>query len=175
MTKPLAFIAAFFLGALAAQAQFVTYRFTDGSVIIHQVTDIRSTDFDGGNMRVFLWDGTMYEWSLTSLANYRFTDISTAAPEQGENLVPVLVYPNPASDEVWVTMITNGTGRTVVEVLDLRGGIVRTLLDGALTKGDHRLLWDSRNAHGDRVADGTYLIRVIHGPRIATHQLILQQ
>jgi hypothetical protein len=162
------------LCSVAAQAQFVTYRFTDGSVIVHSVTDIRSTDFDGGTMRVFLWEGTTYEWEISSLANYQFSGISTAVAEQGADLAPVLVYPNPASGEVRIGVTVSGSSAVEVDVVDLRGGLVRTVHRGVLPQGDHTLEWDGRDAHGQPAAAGTYLIRVVQGPRTAVHQLILQ-
>jgi hypothetical protein len=157
-----------------AKAQIVTYRFTDGSVVVHPVTDIRSTDFDGGTMRVFLWEGTTYEWELSSLANYQFSDISTGVPVEHFELAPVLVYPNPASGEVRIGVTVSGSSAVEVHVVDLRGGLVRTVHRGHLPEGEHTLEWDGRDAYGQPAAAGTYLIRVVQGPRTAVHQLILQ-
>ena len=158
----------------ASHAQVVTYRFTDGSVVVHPVTDVRSTDFEAGTMRVFLWDGTTYEWGLSSLANYQFSDISTEVPQQAEALAPVLVYPNPSSGEVRIGVTVSGSSEVVVEVMDLRGALVRTVHRGPLPDGARELVWDGRDAHGQPAAAGTYVIRVVQGPRTAIHQLILQ-
>lgn len=175
MTKPLIFTLVSVFGSLAAQGQFVIYRFTDGSEVIHPVTDVRSTDFEGDAMRVFLWDGTTYTWSLESLAHYQFTDISAAVPEQGAALAPVLVYPNPTSGEVRIGITVSGSSDVVVNVMDLRGSLVRTVHRGTLPKGARELVWDGRDAHGQPVADGNYLVRLAQGPRAATKQVIIQR
>jgi hypothetical protein len=174
MIRPLFLLGFGLLCTGVAQAQFVTYRFTDGSVVVHPVINVRSTDFEAGAMRVFLWDGTTYEWGLSSLANYQFGDISTEVPEQGPELTPVLVYPNPSSGEVRIGVTVSGSSEVVVEVMDLRGALVRTVHSGPLPDGARELVWDGHDTHGQPAAAGTYVIRVVQGPRTAVHQLILQ-
>jgi hypothetical protein len=174
MIRAILFPLAVALFSLDVSAQFVTYRFTDGSAVVHPVTDVRSTDFDAGTMRVFLWDGTTYEWGLSSLANYRFSDISTATTEQSVAFAPVLIYPNPAGGEVRIGIMASGSSDVVVDVMELRGALVRTVHRGPLPDGARELVWDGRDAHGQPAAAGTYVIRVVQGPRTAIHQLILQ-
>lgn len=161
--------------ALVSSAQNVTYHFTDGSTVTHAITDVRSTDFEGEDMRVFLWDGTTYTWSLGSLGNYRFTDISTEVLEGSMGLTPVHVFPNPSNGEVRIGIVADGSSEVEVTVLDLRGGLVSIVSKGPFPVGRQELVWDGRDARGQRVADGSYLVRVVQGPRVATHQLILQQ
>ena len=160
---------------LIAEAQYVTFRFTDGSLVSHAVTDVRSTDFEGAGMRVFLWDGTIYTWSISSLANYQFNDISTAVPTEAAVLAPLVVYPNPTSSEVYISIISGGASEVKLEVLDMHGGVVRSLHRGPLAQGPNQLVWDGRDAQGHPVADGNYLVRVVQGPRAATRQVILQR
>jgi hypothetical protein len=159
---------------LIAEAQYVTYRFTDGSLVSHAVTDVRSTDLVGADMRVFLWDGTIYTWSLSSLANYQFTDITTAVPTEAAVLAPLVVYPNPTSGEVHIGITARGGGDYYVEVLDPRGGVVHEVHVGPLSQGQNQLVWDGRDAQGRPVSNGNYLVRVVQGPRAIKRQVILQ-
>lgn len=156
-------------------AQSVFFHFTDGSTVSYPITDVRSTDFDGGNMRVFLWDGTMYSWSMSSLANYQFNDIITQAPNDAATLTPLEVFPNPTSGEVTIGFEVHGLGEVSLEVLDLRGALVRLVHRGKLPAGAQRLRWDGHDAKGQPVASGNYLCRVVQGPRAATKQVIVQR
>jgi hypothetical protein len=174
MIRPLFLLGFGLLCSLVAQAQFVTFRFTDGSVVVHPVTDIRSTDFDAGNLRVFLWDGTTYAWSISSLATYQFSDISTAAPAGADVLVPLNVYPNPSSGEVRIGFTSTSPGEARVEVLDAQGRVVRTVHQGPIPERSPELVWDGRDAQGSQVPGGGYLIRVLQGPRVALRQVIIQ-
>ncbi|MBS1940568.1 MAG: T9SS type A sorting domain-containing protein [Bacteroidetes bacterium] len=159
----------------ALSAQVVFFQFTDGSTVSYPITDVRSTDFDGGNMRVFLWDGTTYSWSMSSLANYQFNDISTQAPDDAAALTPLELFPNPTSGEVTIGFEVHGQGEVGVEVLDLRGALVRVVHRGTLPPGAQLLQWDGHDAKGQPVASGNYLCRVIQGPRAATKQVIVQR
>ncbi len=175
MVRSIPLLAATLLIAGISEAQYVTYRFTDGSVVSHAVTDVRSTDFAGTAMRVFLWDGTTYTWDLSSMANYQFSDISTVVPAQSTGLTPLLVHPNPTNGEVRIGITPSGTDDVQVLVLDLRGGEVRRVHQGPLPAGEHQLVWDGRDANGQPVADGNYVVRVVQGPRAATRQVIVQR
>ncbi len=175
MVRSIPLLAATLLMACISKAQSVTYRFTDGSVVSHAVTEVRSTDFAGTAMRVFLWDGTIYTWDLSSLAHYQFADISTAVPGGDQGLAPLLVHPNPTSGEVRIGLTSSGTDEVQVMVLDLRGGEVRRVHQGPLAAGAHQFVWDGRDAQGQPVADGNYLVRVVQGPRAATRQVIVQR
>ncbi len=141
----------------------------------HAVTDVRSTDLEGADMRVFLWDGTIYTWSISSLANYQFNDISTAVPTEAAVLAPLVVYPNPTSGEVRISIMSGGASEVQLEVLDPRGGVLRSIRHSLTPKGPHELVWDGRDAQGRPVADGNYLVRVVQGPRAATRQVILHR
>jgi photosystem II stability/assembly factor-like uncharacterized protein len=51
------------------------------------------------------------------------------------------------------------TPRTVrVRVLDLRGAVVRTLVDGVQPAGRHRIDWDGRDGSGHALANGVYWV-----------------
>jgi flagellar hook assembly protein FlgD len=44
-------------------------------------------------------------------------------------------------------------------LFDVTGRRVRTLIDGGLPAGAHRLIWDGRNSTGESVASGVYFLR----------------
>ena len=159
----------------ALSAQTVFFNFTDGSTVSYPITDVRSTDFEGGNMRVFLWDGTSYSWSMSSLANYQFNASATGVQEATTALTPLELFPNPTSGEVTIGFEVHGDGEVSVEVLDLRGALVRVVHRGKLPSGSQRLRWDGHDAKGQPVASGNYLCRVVQGPRSATKQVIVQR
>ena len=49
-------------------------------------------------------------------------------------------------------------GRVRVEVIDLQGRVVRTLMEAQAEAGDHLAAWDGTDASGRRVAGGVYMI-----------------
>lgn len=67
------------------------------------------------------------------------------------------VYPNPANPATIVEYEVADGARVNLRVVDLRGRVVRTLVDGWRPAGTHRARWDGRDGQGRSVASGRYL------------------
>lgn len=88
----------------------------------------------------------------SSLVVLRYNnDLSTTAPALSAG-TPLTLWPNPATDRVWIT--GDAAGSLQVEVLDGAGRLVR---NPALSGQQAR----SFDIHG--LADGRYLLRCVHG------------
>lgn len=81
--------------------------------------------------------------------------------------------PNPFNPlvEIWFDMPARGEAR--VEILDLRGRLVRTLLAGACEAGRQACAWDGRDGRGAAVGSGVYVYRVRADGRSATGKVAL--
>jgi len=63
-----------------------------------------------------------------------------------------------------------------LDVFDLRGARVNTLLDGTLEAGERDVAWDGRDHQGRTVAAGVYFYRLeAEGQFVATRRLIVLQ
>ena len=71
------------------------------------------------------------------------------------------IFPNPFNGETTVTYRLSTPGFVSIQVLDLSGRIVRTLIEGNAGRGEYRLRWDGSNDAGNRLPSGLYLIRRI--------------
>ena len=162
---------------LAAGQNSIFFRFDDGSSVNYAIEEVRSTDFDGTDMRLVLWDGTTYSWSMSSILTYQFTEVTTnLAPEEKPlTLAPLHIYPNPSSGEVRIAFEVLGGTAVRVEVLDAKGAMIRSVHNGTYASGIHTVLWDGRNAMGQPVSGGTYVCRVTQGPRAASKQVVLDR
>ncbi len=61
---------------------------------------------------------------------------------------------------------------TRLDVYDVQGRKVRTLIAGPLTQGRHLQRWDGRDARGQEVASGVYFLRLdVAGGSVATARL----
>jgi hypothetical protein len=68
--------------------------------------------------------------------------------------------PNPFNPTTTIRFDLAGSGRVTLRVFDVRGRVVRTLVDG-LEPAGHRLVeWDGRNDGGRVVPSGTYFYRL---------------
>lgn len=69
-------------------------------------------------------------------------------------------YPNPFNPMTQISFNLPVAARTTVEVLDVRGRLVRTLHKGMLGEGPHELTWNGRDNAAQVVAAGLYLARL---------------
>jgi hypothetical protein len=70
-------------------------------------------------------------------------------------------HPNPTSGQInlEITLPTREP-RATVAIYDLSGRLVRSLANGALAAGEHRLTWDGRGADGARAHAGVFFLRL---------------
>jgi hypothetical protein len=84
--------------------------------------------------------------------------------------------PNPFNPRIRVGYtVPVGAGPHSVDVVDVRGTVVRTLYSGPRPAGRYTLSWDGVNGRGNRVASGVYFFRLLSADSglIATQKVIL--
>jgi hypothetical protein len=92
---------------------------------------------------------------------------ATSTLPAGAAAGPVLslspVAPNPFAGSTRIRFSVPGVGRTSLRVYDVRGALVTTLVDRALARGSHELIWDGRASGGRAAAAGVYFAELRHG------------
>ena len=83
------------------------------------------------------------------------------------------VSPNPFNPQTTVTFDLAATSRTVLSVYDLRGALVRRLVDETLTAGRHTAAWDGCDQSGQGVASGVYVARFEAGAARDMKRMVL--
>jgi uncharacterized repeat protein (TIGR01451 family) len=68
--------------------------------------------------------------------------------------------PNPARDEATIRFDVPVEGHVRLEIFDVSGRRVATLVDRRLAPGRYAPTWDGRDATGQRVASGVYFVRL---------------
>jgi hypothetical protein len=74
-------------------------------------------------------------------------------------------YPNPFNGSTMLNLALSESGAARLEIIDVRGVKIRTLMDGFFTAGRHSLSWDGQDDRGRPVPSGTYIIRLNQGSR----------
>ncbi len=72
-------------------------------------------------------------------------------------------YPNPFNPSTTIRFSVDTAQPALVQVFDLRGRFVATLLDRTVAAGDQGVPWDGRDHQGRAVGSGVYLYRVRAG------------
>jgi len=121
-------------------------------------------DFDLQFRFVFGSDGNVTDsdfWIDDIAITTRATTV--AVPEELPSVVlaPTLsAYPNPFNPQLTIAWSAPRTGHLRLEVFDLRGRRVRTLLDGEVSATAGEIVWNGRDLRGRGVASGAYLLRL---------------
>lgn len=83
------------------------------------------------------------------------------------------VFPNPSPGTAQLRFALDRDGPVSVRVYDVRGRLVSTLADGVMPRGEHAMAWGGVDAHGARVAPGTYFVRLRAGGRERSARITL--
>lgn len=75
--------------------------------------------------------------------------------------------PNPCNPSTTIRFDLAAAGRVRLAIHDLRGRLVRDLVDCEMSAGSHQVVWDGRDARGLGVASGSYGARLRVGGTIA--------
>jgi len=82
-------------------------------------------------------------------------------------------FPNPFNPTTTVAFELSTSAATTIDVLDLKGRLVRQLFAGDLPAGSQFEPWDGRDGRGRNVSAGVYLIRVRAGVETGTIKVVL--
>ena len=98
-------------------------------------------------------------------------------PEGTQFMLPATLefarpQPNPASGPVTLSFALPRAAEVDVDVLDLQGRVVRSLLHGARSAGRHSLTWDGADDQGRESAPGVYFARVKAGVEASTQRIV---
>ena len=69
-------------------------------------------------------------------------------------------YPNPFTSSTAISYQLNAQSEIRVTIYDILGRVVRESSPGTQSVGWYTMLWDAKNAQGQRVAPGVYFYRV---------------
>jgi hypothetical protein len=111
-------------------------------------------------------------WSCMSNVIARWP-VAVAGVGDAPALVFSAPWPNPAREHSSFRLELPAPARVLVEVFDVGGRRVRTLLDESRGAGVENLAFDLRDEHGSRLAQGIYLVRARLGDTAIMRRLVV--
>lgn len=89
-------------------------------------------------------------------------------------------YPNPFNPLTTIRYTVNGSQlsirsplRTTLKIFNVRGQLVRTLVDEEKTRGTYSVVWDGRNQEGSEVSSGVYFYQLNVGDESEVKRMVL--
>lgn len=84
-------------------------------------------------------------------------------------------YPNPFNPETTISFEINEERNTTLNIYNLKGQKVKTLINRELKAGSHSIGWNGTDTNGNSVASGVYLYKLQSGKYTSTKKMILMK
>lgn len=84
-------------------------------------------------------------------------------------------YPNPFNPETTLSFALPKAQNVKLEIYNLKGQLVQTLLNGDLPSGTHRITWNGKDSRNNSVASGIYYYRLTALGQTITKKMLLMK
>jgi len=139
-------------------------------------TDILFYEFPlvdmAGNMRL----GNMGDW-LIDIGAYEYQWPISDSDEVVKPVFTTLIgnYPNPFNPETTIGFSLAKGGNVCVDVYNIKGQRVRSLVNDFLAAGVHRVVWNGVDDNGKSVGSGVYFYQLRAGDVVSTKKMLLMK
>ena len=166
------------------RAQYITgsgtQQWAEGGVPLVQ-TDQSQTDLaataSGSDHVVLMW--VDYHGPYGDDTNVMFGQRMETSVVSAESDTPAPVLhlaqntPNPFNPETSISFSLAQPGNVKLEIFNIRGQHVCTLLQTELNEGEHSVVWRGQNDHGKPAGSGVYMYRLQSGGTSQTRRMLL--
>ncbi|MCF7920805.1 MAG: carboxypeptidase regulatory-like domain-containing protein [Candidatus Cloacimonetes bacterium] len=102
---------------------------------------------------------------------------TTDAPEDGVTPIAISLsnYPNPFNPVTTISFNLTAAGYTTLDIYNITGQKIKTLINNNLTAGDYQIIWDGTGRDGQILSSGMYFYRLSSGEFSATNKMVLMK
>jgi len=150
--------------------------FLDSSLIFTATSG--ETQYD---MSALLSTGVLYTFGIEAIYNIGssdleeidFTYMGTSANNSLISKFNLTNYPNPFNPITSISFNLNTPGNVCLEIINLKGQKIKTLIDEILPSGSHQICWNGTNSVNEKVSSGVYLYKLKTNNSEQTKKMIL--
>jgi len=84
-------------------------------------------------------------------------------------------YPNPFSGITNIEYSIKNDSPVIVEVYNVKGQVIKTLINKSQKAGSHTVIWDGTNDYGDKVSAGVYFYKINAGKYTSSRKMIMMK
>ena len=113
---------------------------------------------------------------FAKILNYNKTE------DEGNHVVPpnitkfeAMNYPNPFNPETTIKLSLPDNRIVRIDIFNIRGQRVNTLLNENLNQGHHNIIWNGTDSQGREVSSGIYFYKIIAGTETITNRMLLMK
>ncbi|MBN2226485.1 MAG: T9SS type A sorting domain-containing protein [candidate division Zixibacteria bacterium] len=155
---------------------------TQADIDISAIADSQSTVYVRWEMESINDVHAMGGWNLDDIEIYGIYDsaslLEPTPVEPDDKTLPRDFslgqnYPNPFNPSTAIRFYLPKTSKVTLEVFNILGRKVATLVDERMTHGEHIVTWDGKVDNGKDAATGIYFYRLQAGEYIETRRMVL--
>ena len=138
----------------------------------------------GHNFTLKLWDrqtgiesntkDEQYEKGSGNLFERLGTSVLMADFDPMSNISFGYAYPNPSTEKTTFTFEIAEETDVRLEIFNMRGDLIKVLVDRQMPGGVHHIEWDNRSANGARASSGIYFYKLMLNNFTQTKQLVIK-
>ncbi len=129
-------------------------------------------------MTINLSNGETVEFDTSQIEQITFGDVSVEEMVEFVSQIPIKFlknYPNPFNPKTTILFEIAEKGKTEVDIFNIKGQKVKTLLNENIEAGNHSIFWNGKNDNGQQVASGMYFYKVsVNGNQKTNKMLMLK-
>ncbi len=123
---------------------------------------LEETDFQW-RTRVHTLD-SVYDWSTFQMFSTSSLPVTFSLSQN---------YPNPFNPTTKIQFSLAKESDVQLEIFNLNGQLVSTLINNSLPTGEHSIIWAGKNKQGQQAATGIYFYRLTAGEFVETKKMVL--
>jgi ligand-binding sensor domain-containing protein len=119
-------------------------------------------------------DGTVWFGTDSGVSRYGGTVTTVEAPESHPSIITINgIYPNPFNPSTTISFSLPGEGFVSLDIYNLHGQKIRSLISRTLNAGSHSAVWDGKDERAMTAASGVYIVRLSTGAITASQRMTL--
>ena len=152
-------------------AQNIHFNYTNGSSANYNLEDVRKITFDLDVKNLYLWDGSIYSWNVSTIENYNYEESPANIQEllNNANAWDFSVSPNPTNTILNIHFNLPKADEVLIGLFDMKGKLILEKNLGSKAAGEYQEILDLTN-----IPQGTYICRTSGIQNIITKKVIKQ-
>ncbi len=119
-----------------------------------------------------IWDGRI-DMGCYEFGSIPYVDNDDPFTPELSGFINATNYPNPFNPSTTIAFSLPHSGRTTLDIYNLKGQKVRSLLNAKLPSGGNKAVWDGNNDNNQPVSSGIYFYRVCCADQTFASKMIL--
>ncbi|MDD2424381.1 MAG: T9SS type A sorting domain-containing protein, partial [Candidatus Cloacimonetes bacterium] len=120
------------------------------------------------------------DWLPITEGNLMIRAIVETVTAGEDDIEPVVVfdarnYPNPFNPTTTINFSLPLAGHTELKIYNLKGQVVRTLVNQDMASGMHQIVWNGFDNNGKTVSSGVYFYRLTNNHNTLTRKMLLSK